>query len=761
MERWRMVLCIALLVAVPLASSPAAATSPTRVTIPVGHAGDRIVYDESWHERIVGEEPRDDHGSRRSVIDVTTTQAPDRTHAMHAVARLNWSSAEPAGQDGSAFVHPDALSVGLATRKPIDCIMTYKEPLVRGPVQSGAIVAFAPVVSCSGTWRALALVSPQGRTLAVGDRLDPGWADDRRAEADDAEGHLGAVKNFDADEVVARGALVGGVPAVAVDSHVNFVSDRMVVEAPPKSVPDQPNPPQMPLAGFLLGWRFHEHHVQESANITTWWTAQRPYPVRVDARVDIIDTANDTGATRHIEITSILALAGVESGTTAIPWSATPAAPTYRDLDPDLERAPPDALAVQDGSGATLPFPLHVALDAFERGPQPSDFPAWRAQNPGSLLVGALWTRDNFGATAGPLSLPTTHAEVEGVWDLMFAAPQGTTAYHVEMKTLDGTQGIFFAPAHSVQPLPERERFTLSQIPRGPVTFAAALQRFSELPKDGRQVRIVTWGLPVFGSLQGTFDEEIRHLTIGSEEIRLDTGAIVEDAGTFLSMDAASGNITREDLAGTNDISGLSPTTSPVREAFADPPAVSAASVSPPPVEGWREALGLVALALLALAYFAPLVRFGITSLFTRLRAAAVLDHTARDAIAKLVVAQPGITPPELQASVGLGWTTTVYHLGVLERTGILRSIIDGRHKRFFAVGLVDARDIPKLAVLRNERTRQIHALLSTRPGITQREIALAIDIAPPSVAWHLRRLENAGLLARERRGREVALLPR
>lgn len=47
---------------------------------------------------------------------------------------------------------------------------------------------------------------------------------------------------------------------------------------------------------------------------------------------------------------------------------------------------------------------------------------------------------------------------------------------------------------------------------------------------------------------------------------------------------------------------------------------------------------------------------------------------------------------------------------------------------------------------------------LRRRPGMTQKELAEVMDISPASVAVSIKRLESAGLVCREKSGREMRL---
>jgi predicted transcriptional regulator len=94
--------------------------------------------------------------------------------------------------------------------------------------------------------------------------------------------------------------------------------------------------------------------------------------------------------------------------------------------------------------------------------------------------------------------------------------------------------------------------------------------------------------------------------------------------------------------------------------------------------------------------------------------------------------------------------------LGVLEKNQLVSSLVDGRHRRFFPVGGVDWTKRGQVAALKNDRTRTIYELIADDPGIIQGDLAGRVGISVPAAIWHLKRLEDTGLVGREKKGRKV-----
>lgn len=114
----------------------------------------------------------------------------------------------------------------------------------------------------------------------------------------------------------------------------------------------------------------------------------------------------------------------------------------------------------------------------------------------------------------------------------------------------------------------------------------------------------------------------------------------------------------------------------------------------------------------------------------------------------------PGLTPTELARIAGTGWGTTIHHLAVLEKHGLVTSILERRKRRFYAAGSVPASERTRIGMLRDERIRTIYEYVQRQPGTIQREIANAVGLRRPAIIRHLRQMEAVGLLSRTPGGR-------
>jgi len=138
--------------------------------------------------------------------------------------------------------------------------------------------------------------------------------------------------------------------------------------------------------------------------------------------------------------------------------------------------------------------------------------------------------------------------------------------------------------------------------------------------------------------------------------------------------------------------------------------------------------------------------------LYTRLHKDEVLDNETRGMIRGCISTDPGIHYSEILRRLGLGNGAATYHLQALEREGLIRSRNDGRFKRFYP-GEMNLGDVPSEL---DRIQRAIFEVLREHDGLSQREIARALDISYSSVNRHVGRMARIGVLRLERRGMSV-----
>jgi predicted transcriptional regulator len=132
-------------------------------------------------------------------------------------------------------------------------------------------------------------------------------------------------------------------------------------------------------------------------------------------------------------------------------------------------------------------------------------------------------------------------------------------------------------------------------------------------------------------------------------------------------------------------------------------------------------------------------------------------SHGHRIRIQSFVGEHPGSYLSEIERDLHIATGVAQYHLHVLERSRWLVSRRFGRLKRYYAAAAVPERDLPLLDALLRESEREILLHLLHRPGLSQADLSRRLEVAAPTISWHMTRLRAAGFVEAERRGRTLA----
>lgn len=156
-------------------------------------------------------------------------------------------------------------------------------------------------------------------------------------------------------------------------------------------------------------------------------------------------------------------------------------------------------------------------------------------------------------------------------------------------------------------------------------------------------------------------------------------------------------------------------------------------------------------LAAIGMAYAVPSLRYGLfvllAPLYARITSRDALGNETRERIYRFIASRPGVTISDVVRSFALGWGATVYHLRVLAETGFVTCTREGRSQHYFVNGGARRDDVRRIAVLHNGNAARVARAVLHKPGIHTSELAAETSLARPTVAWHVQRLEHAGLL--------------
>lgn len=110
----------------------------------------------------------------------------------------------------------------------------------------------------------------------------------------------------------------------------------------------------------------------------------------------------------------------------------------------------------------------------------------------------------------------------------------------------------------------------------------------------------------------------------------------------------------------------------------------------------------------------------------------------------------PGLHLREIDRKLDIPLGTIRYHLRVLEKRGLVIAREEGKYKRYYVKGEVDKSDKKIMAFLRKEIPRTIILFLMEYPGSTHKEINEALEVAPSTLSYHLKKLKNKDIVITE-----------
>lgn len=134
--------------------------------------------------------------------------------------------------------------------------------------------------------------------------------------------------------------------------------------------------------------------------------------------------------------------------------------------------------------------------------------------------------------------------------------------------------------------------------------------------------------------------------------------------------------------------------------------------------------------------------------LYSRLRRKEILDHETRGMIRGYVIANPGDHFNSIKSALDLRNGTLAHHLNVLEREDIIKSVKDGKYRRFFPVGMRVADEVFPTKI-----EKIILDIVRETPGITQKEIAGHLGMSQPTVSYHIGKLRDSQRIRTEKHG--------
>lgn len=132
-----------------------------------------------------------------------------------------------------------------------------------------------------------------------------------------------------------------------------------------------------------------------------------------------------------------------------------------------------------------------------------------------------------------------------------------------------------------------------------------------------------------------------------------------------------------------------------------------------------------------------------------------ILELGTRRRIYDVVQAHAGCHFREVGRRSGLAEGSARYHLAFLLKHGLIREEREGNTLRYFPCSI--ASDQKKLlGFLRQESVRRILLFILNHENCNHEHIVAFTGLSPSTVSWHLRKLEEGGLVGSQRSGRKT-----
>ncbi len=127
-----------------------------------------------------------------------------------------------------------------------------------------------------------------------------------------------------------------------------------------------------------------------------------------------------------------------------------------------------------------------------------------------------------------------------------------------------------------------------------------------------------------------------------------------------------------------------------------------------------------------------------------------VLELETRRDIYEFVEKFPGLHMREIQRKLDIPIALVEYHLNIMEKAEILTTIKEEGYKRYYAasrVSLIGYQERKLIGALRMKIPLHITLYLLKNKKRTHTEISQDLDIKPSKLSFHLKKLQNAGIV--------------
>jgi len=146
-----------------------------------------------------------------------------------------------------------------------------------------------------------------------------------------------------------------------------------------------------------------------------------------------------------------------------------------------------------------------------------------------------------------------------------------------------------------------------------------------------------------------------------------------------------------------------------------------------------------------------------------------VLEQGTRNTIYELIDKNPGLHFRKICRILDKKMGVVQYHIGVLEKIGLVRAIRDGRYKCFFASNQEedsnvspDDRDPEKqmlretiITSLRRKTPKTLITYLAREKIASHQSLSTIAKVSPQAITFHTQRLQSFGIIESQKEGRQ------
>lgn len=427
----------------------------------------------------------------------------------------------------------------------------------------------------------------------------------------------------------------------------------------------------------------------------------------------------------------------------------------------DLERKPWGFSGPAEG-GVDHPFPLSAALQVAEEDPEYDDYRDYVESHPDAVVQSAdyRYHEDSSKKHEWAIVLSEGGEEYWAPW--IEKTVERATPEFLEHHT--GVQGPEKEPdyEYSENTIISSPWWDPDDLPHVP-TVASLFALYESL--TGREAN--QWGVEkCYNGCDGEpyvtvgrtvqressqWQEGDVYFASGVEKHRFEDRLILAADGSLVgweqkeSQDRYGPNVTsepKEPSSLNRDVSAMTIDTVVV---WRLPVAVAAGSV-------------FTALAVAVGYWLWPLAKIGPTMLFSRVQRDKLLKNPNRQTIHQMIETRPGIHYKQLVRALGQPDGTVKHHLDKLVQGGLVTTAPGAGYTCYFIAGEADRHTRDASSCLKSPVAQGLMQTIQERPGITGKQAAERLGVTPATVHYHLKRMDEAGLLIREREGGGMGL---